>query len=98
MMPFPLFLSKNAKFSSIKEAPFVVETSEIGSDIFAGVEAKGLSDRYVKKGMTINRQLGCCVLIWCLCLPRFKVVLNNCWATPSSEYFYQVHWPLITKG
>ncbi|RMC11389.1 hypothetical protein DUI87_11508 [Hirundo rustica rustica] len=63
----------NAKFSSIKEAPFVVETSEIGSDIFAGVEAKGLSD-------------------------RFKVVLNNCWATPSSEYFYQVHWPLITKG
>lgn len=45
---------KNAKFSSIKEAPFVVETSEIGSDIFAGVEAKGLSDRYVKKGMTIN--------------------------------------------
>ncbi|KFV59959.1 Beta-tectorin [Tyto alba] len=63
----------NAKFSSIKEAPFIVETSEIGSDIFAGVEAKGLSD-------------------------RFKVVLNNCWATPSSEYFYQVHWPLITKG
>ncbi|KAM6266015.1 beta-tectorin [Porphyrio hochstetteri] len=63
----------NAKFSSIKEAPFVVETSEIGSDIFAGVEAKGLSD-------------------------RFKVVLNNCWATPSSEYFYQIHWPLITKG
>ncbi|NWY61792.1 TECTB protein, partial [Chionis minor] len=63
----------NAKFSSIKEAPFVIETSEIGSDIFAGVEAKGLSD-------------------------RFKVVLNNCWATPSSEYFYQIHWPLITKG
>ncbi|NWW49583.1 TECTB protein, partial [Pedionomus torquatus] len=63
----------NAKFSSIKEAPFIVETSEIGSDIFAGVEAKGLSD-------------------------RFKVVLNNCWATPSSEYFYQIHWPLITKG
>ncbi|KAK2530628.1 Tectb [Columba guinea] len=29
---------------------------------------------------------------------RFKVVLNNCWATPSSEYFYQIHWPLITKG
>ncbi|NXC65690.1 TECTB protein, partial [Anhinga anhinga] len=63
----------NAKFSSIKEAPFIVETSEIGSDIFSGVEAKGLSD-------------------------RFKVVLNNCWATPSSEYFYQIHWPLITKG
>uniref|UniRef100_A0A8C6ZNP7 Tectorin beta n=1 Tax=Nothoprocta perdicaria TaxID=30464 RepID=A0A8C6ZNP7_NOTPE len=63
----------NAKFSSIKEAPFVVETSEIGSDIFAGVEAKGLSD-------------------------RFKVVLNNCWATPSSEYFYQIQWPLISKG
>ncbi|XP_039337711.1 beta-tectorin isoform X4 [Mauremys reevesii] len=63
----------NAKFSSKKEAPFVVETSEIGSDVFAGVEAKGLSN-------------------------RFKVVLNNCWATPSSEYFYQIQWPLITKG
>ncbi|KAM6442530.1 beta-tectorin isoform 3-T11 [Liasis olivaceus] len=63
----------NAKFSSKKEAPFIVETSEIGSDVFAGVEAKGLSH-------------------------RFKVVLSNCWATPSSEYFYQIQWPLITKG
>uniref|UniRef100_K7FP26 Beta-tectorin n=1 Tax=Pelodiscus sinensis TaxID=13735 RepID=K7FP26_PELSI len=63
----------NAKFSSKKEAPFVVETSEIGSDVFAGVEAKGLSN-------------------------RFKVILNNCWVTPSSEYFYQIQWPLITKG
>lgn len=42
---FSFSLLKNAKFSSIKEAPFVVETSEIGSDVFAGVEAKGLSDR-----------------------------------------------------
>ncbi|MBZ3880505.1 Beta-tectorin, partial [Sciurus carolinensis] len=33
----------NAKFSTKKEAPFVLETSEIGSDLFAGVEAKGLS-------------------------------------------------------
>ncbi|KYO40568.1 beta-tectorin [Alligator mississippiensis] len=63
----------NAKFSTKKEAPFVVETSEIGSDVFAGVEAKGLSG-------------------------RFKVVLNNCWATPTAEYFYQIQWPLITKG
>ncbi|XP_058045095.1 beta-tectorin [Ahaetulla prasina] len=63
----------NAKFSSKKEAPFIVDTSEIGSDIFAGIEAKGLSH-------------------------RFKVVLSNCWATPSSEYFYQIQWPLITKG
>ncbi|XP_060097663.1 beta-tectorin isoform X1 [Heteronotia binoei] len=63
----------NAKFTTKKEAPFVVETADIGSDIFAGVEAKGLS-------------------------ARFKVVLTNCWATPSSEYFYQIQWPLITKG
>ncbi|XP_054839891.1 beta-tectorin [Eublepharis macularius] len=63
----------NAKFTTKKEAPFIVETADIGSDIFAGVEAKGLS-------------------------ARFKVVLTNCWATPSSEYFYQIQWPLITKG
>nr|XP_008112955.1 PREDICTED: beta-tectorin [Anolis carolinensis] len=63
----------NAKFLNQKEAPFIVETSEIGSDVFAGVEAKGLSN-------------------------RFKVVLTNCWATPSAEYFYPVQWPLITKG
>uniref|UniRef100_A0ACB8F9U5 Uncharacterized protein n=1 Tax=Sphaerodactylus townsendi TaxID=933632 RepID=A0ACB8F9U5_9SAUR len=63
----------NAKFTTKKEAPFIVETADIGSDIFAGVEAKGLSS-------------------------RFKVVLTNCWATPSSEYFYQIQWPLITKG
>ncbi|KAM4636504.1 beta-tectorin [Discoglossus pictus] len=36
----------NAKFSSQKEAPFVVETSDIGTDVFAGVEAKGLSSRF----------------------------------------------------
>uniref|UniRef100_A0A2K6EN01 Tectorin beta n=1 Tax=Propithecus coquereli TaxID=379532 RepID=A0A2K6EN01_PROCO len=36
----------NAKFSTKKEAPFVLETSEIGSDLFAGVEAKGLSIRF----------------------------------------------------
>ncbi|KAJ6669053.1 hypothetical protein lerEdw1_007862 [Lerista edwardsae] len=35
----------NAKFTSKKEAPFIVETSDIGSDVFAGVEAKGLSNR-----------------------------------------------------
>nr|XP_020635637.1 beta-tectorin isoform X1 [Pogona vitticeps] len=63
----------NAKFSSKKEAPFIVETSDIGSDVFTGVEAKGLSN-------------------------RFKVVLTNCWATPSAEYFYPVQWPLIAKG
>ncbi|KAK2507107.1 hypothetical protein MC885_000489 [Smutsia gigantea] len=38
--------SSNAKFSTKKEAPFVLETSEIGSDLFAGVEAKGLSIRF----------------------------------------------------
>ncbi|XP_075114306.1 beta-tectorin [Leptodactylus fuscus] len=36
----------NAKFSTQKEAPFVVETSDIGSDLFAGVEAKGISNRF----------------------------------------------------
>ncbi|XP_063290875.1 beta-tectorin [Pelobates fuscus] len=36
----------NAKFSTQKEAPFIVETSDIGSDVFAGVEAKGLSTRF----------------------------------------------------
>ncbi|KAJ1140383.1 hypothetical protein NDU88_006736 [Pleurodeles waltl] len=36
----------NAKFATQKEAPFVVETSDIGSDIFAGVEAKGISSRF----------------------------------------------------
>ncbi|XP_075071214.1 beta-tectorin [Mixophyes fleayi] len=36
----------NAKFTTQKEAPFVVETSDIGSDLFAGVEAKGLSSRF----------------------------------------------------
>ncbi|CAJ0925451.1 unnamed protein product, partial [Ranitomeya imitator] len=36
----------NAKFSTQKEAPFVVDTSDIGSDLFAGVEAKGISNRF----------------------------------------------------
>nr|XP_033796230.1 beta-tectorin [Geotrypetes seraphini] len=63
----------NGKFSNKKEAPFIVETSDIGSDVFAGVEAKGLSS-------------------------RFKVVLSYCWATPSSEYSYQIQWHLINKG
>lgn len=44
-MPSVNFLPKNAKFSIKKEAPFILETSEIGSDLFAGVEAKGLSIR-----------------------------------------------------
>ena len=53
-MPNVNFLPKNAKFSIKKEAPFILETSEIGSDLFAGVEAKGLSIRWV------------CVLIVCI--------------------------------
>ncbi|ERE78301.1 beta-tectorin [Cricetulus griseus] len=36
----------NAKFSTKREAPFILETSEIGSDLFTGVEAKGLSTRF----------------------------------------------------
>ncbi|XP_068111458.1 beta-tectorin [Hyperolius riggenbachi] len=36
----------NAKFSTQKEAPFIVETSDIGTDVFAGVEAKGISTRF----------------------------------------------------
>ncbi|KAH0623749.1 hypothetical protein JD844_006846 [Phrynosoma platyrhinos] len=43
-MAFGDVLKRNAKFSSQKEAPFIVETSEIGSDVFAGVEAKGISN------------------------------------------------------
>ncbi|MEJ1274895.1 tectorin beta [Cricetulus griseus] len=38
--------SENAKFSTKREAPFILETSEIGSDLFTGVEAKGLSTRF----------------------------------------------------
>ncbi|XP_077311171.1 beta-tectorin isoform X1 [Lithobates pipiens] len=36
----------NAKFSTQKEAPFIVDTSDIGADVYAGVEAKGISSRF----------------------------------------------------
>uniref|UniRef100_A0A4W5KRT6 Tectorin beta n=1 Tax=Hucho hucho TaxID=62062 RepID=A0A4W5KRT6_9TELE len=48
----------NSKFLYGKDAPYVIDTSEIGSEVFIGIEAKGLSN-------------------------RFKVVISNCWATPT---------------
>uniref|UniRef100_A0A673JFQ4 Beta-tectorin-like n=1 Tax=Sinocyclocheilus rhinocerous TaxID=307959 RepID=A0A673JFQ4_9TELE len=48
----------NSKFLYAKDAPYVIDTSEIGSEVFIGIEAKGLSN-------------------------RFKVVITNCWATPT---------------
>ncbi|XP_005996340.1 beta-tectorin [Latimeria chalumnae] len=60
----------NSKFLFTKTPPFVFETSGIGSEVFAGVEAKGLSS-------------------------RFKVVINDCWATPSLDPYYSTKWILI---
>ncbi|XP_043911775.1 beta-tectorin [Protopterus annectens] len=63
----------NSKFVDKKAAPFTIEISDIGSEVYVGVESKGLSG-------------------------RFKVVLNNCWATPSPDFMYAVQWKLIADG
>uniref|UniRef100_A0A8D3A2J5 Tectorin beta n=1 Tax=Scophthalmus maximus TaxID=52904 RepID=A0A8D3A2J5_SCOMX len=69
----------NSKFLYAKDAPYVINTSEIGSEVFIGIEAKGLSN-------------------------RFKVVINNCWATPSPYSTDRMRWSLVisrlvyTKG
>ncbi|ROI81852.1 Beta-tectorin [Anabarilius grahami] len=34
----------NSKFLYAKDAPYVIDTSEIGSEVFIGIEAKGLSN------------------------------------------------------
>lgn len=39
---------QNSKFLYAKDAPYVIDTSEIGSEVFIGIEAKGLSNRYIK--------------------------------------------------
>ncbi|XP_061612725.1 beta-tectorin isoform X1 [Phyllopteryx taeniolatus] len=63
----------NAKFLYAKEAPYVIDTSEIGSEVFVGVEAKGLSG-------------------------RFRVVIDNCWATPTPYSTDRRRWSLIINS
>uniref|UniRef100_A0A3Q3E243 Tectorin beta n=1 Tax=Labrus bergylta TaxID=56723 RepID=A0A3Q3E243_9LABR len=59
----------NSKFLYARDAPYVIDTSEIGSEVFMGIEAKGLSN--------------------------FKVVINNCWATPTPYSTDKKRWSLI---
>uniref|UniRef100_H3DA94 Tectorin beta n=1 Tax=Tetraodon nigroviridis TaxID=99883 RepID=H3DA94_TETNG len=63
----------NSKFLYAKDAPYVIDTSEIGSEVFIGIEAKGLSN-------------------------RFKVVINNCWATPTPYSTDTKRWSLIINS
>ncbi|XP_067345352.1 beta-tectorin isoform X1 [Channa argus] len=63
----------NSKFLYAKDAPYVIDTSEIGSEVFIGIEAKGLSN-------------------------RFKVVINNCWATPTPYSTDRKRWSLIINS
>ncbi|XP_036427615.1 beta-tectorin isoform X1 [Colossoma macropomum] len=63
----------NSKFLYAKDAPYVIDTSEIGSEVFIGIEAKGLSN-------------------------RFKVVITNCWATPTPYSTDKKRWSLIVNS
>ncbi|XP_054455411.1 beta-tectorin [Anoplopoma fimbria] len=63
----------NSKFLYAKDSPYVIDTSEIGSEVFIGIEAKGLSN-------------------------RFKVVINNCWATPTPYSTDKKRWSLIINS
>ncbi|XP_066549585.1 beta-tectorin isoform X2 [Amia ocellicauda] len=63
----------NSKFLYVKDAPYTIDTSEIGSEVFIGIEAKGLSS-------------------------RFKVVITNCWATPSPQSIDKKRWNLIMNS
>uniref|UniRef100_A0A673J9U2 Beta-tectorin-like n=1 Tax=Sinocyclocheilus rhinocerous TaxID=307959 RepID=A0A673J9U2_9TELE len=63
----------NSKFLYAKDAPYVIDTSEIGSEVFIGIEAKGLSN-------------------------RFKVVITNCWATPTPYSTDRKRWILIQNS
>ncbi|XP_029568394.1 beta-tectorin isoform X1 [Salmo trutta] len=63
----------NSKFLYAKDAPYVIDTSEIGSEVFIGIEAKGLSN-------------------------RFKVVISNCWATPTPYSIDKKRWNLIINS
>ncbi|KAG7507226.1 hypothetical protein JOB18_027736 [Solea senegalensis] len=64
---------QNSKFLYTKDSPYVIDTSEIGSEVFIGIEAKGLSS-------------------------RFKVVINNCWATPTPYSTDRKRWSLIINS
>lgn len=79
----------------------MIDTSEIGSEVFIGIEAKGLSNRYT---------LDVCMFIFVVLKvrffqtskahlsftsQRFKVVINNCWATPSPYSTDRKRWSLI---
>ncbi|XP_075896614.1 beta-tectorin [Nelusetta ayraudi] len=63
----------NSKFLNAKDAPYVIDTSEIGSEVFIGIEAKGLSS-------------------------RFRVVITNCWATPTPYSTDRKRWSLIINS
>uniref|UniRef100_A0A3B4AMH0 ZP domain-containing protein n=1 Tax=Periophthalmus magnuspinnatus TaxID=409849 RepID=A0A3B4AMH0_9GOBI len=63
----------NSKFLYAKDAPYIIDTSEIGSEVFIGIEAKGLSG-------------------------RFRVVINNCWATPTPYSTDRKRWSLIINS
>ncbi|XP_057213837.1 beta-tectorin isoform X2 [Triplophysa rosa] len=63
----------NSKFLYAKDAPYIIDTSEIGSEVFIGIEAKGLSN-------------------------RFKVVITNCWATPTPYSTDRKRWTLILNS
>ncbi|XP_016360245.1 beta-tectorin [Sinocyclocheilus anshuiensis] len=63
----------NSKFLYAKDAPYVIDTSEIGSEVFIGIEAKELSN-------------------------RFKVVITNCWATPTPYSTDRKRWTLILNS
>nr|XP_015202922.1 PREDICTED: beta-tectorin [Lepisosteus oculatus] len=63
----------NSKFLHTMDVPYTIDTSEIGSEVFIGIEAKGLSN-------------------------RFKVVIKNCWATPSPQFTDKKRWSLIINS
>lgn len=63
----------NSKFLYAKDSPYIIDTSEIGSEVFIGIEAKGLSG-------------------------RFRVVINNCWATPTPYSTDKKRWSLIINS
>uniref|UniRef100_A0A3P8SB75 Tectorin beta n=1 Tax=Amphiprion percula TaxID=161767 RepID=A0A3P8SB75_AMPPE len=68
-----IYILQNSKFLYAKDAPYVIDTSEIGSEVFIGIEAKGLSN-------------------------RFKVVISNCWATPTPYSTDRKRWSLIINS
>ncbi|KAJ8365225.1 hypothetical protein SKAU_G00140560 [Synaphobranchus kaupii] len=63
----------NSKYLYTKDTPYVIDISEIGSEVFIGIEAKGLSN-------------------------RFRVVITNCWATPTPYSTDRKRWSLIIKS